>query len=58
MATSQFDADEVLIRREANSLVITPKPRLWDGYFARARQLAHDFPDTIDDSLAQAREPF
>lgn len=54
----ELDADEVLICRDGDSLVITPKPRSWEGYFARARRLTPDFPDVIDDSTPQAREPF
>jgi antitoxin VapB len=54
----ELDADEVLIRREGASLVLTPKPRSWDDYFARGRRLTQDFPDAIDDPPAQAREDF
>ncbi len=52
----EIDADEVLIRREGDSIILTPKPRSWDDYFARGRPLAEDFPDAIDDSPPQARE--
>ena len=54
----EIDADEVLIRREGDSLILTPKPRAWDDYFARGRRLTDDFPDTIDDSAPQARDDF
>ncbi|WP_058555937.1 antitoxin [Thiohalocapsa sp. ML1] len=52
----KIDADEVLIHREGNRIVLTPKPRSGDGYFAGARRLGDDFPDTIGDALAQPRE--
>lgn len=52
----EIDADEVLIRREGNSLVLTPKPRSWDDYFKGGRRLTEDFPDTLDDALPQVRE--
>jgi antitoxin VapB len=52
----EIDADEVLIRREGDNIVLTPKPRSWDDYFARGQRLTEDFPDTIDDLPPQARE--
>jgi antitoxin VapB len=54
----EIDADEVLIHREGNRIVLTPKPRSWDDYFAGGRRLADDFPDTIDDAPPQSREGF
>jgi antitoxin VapB len=54
----EIDADEVLIRREGDSIVLTPKPRSWDDYFARGRRLTDDFPDAIGDPHPQARETF
>ena len=53
----EIDADEVLIRREGNNIVLTPKPRSWDDYFSRGQRLTADFPDTIEDPPPQAREP-
>jgi len=55
-ADLEMNADEVLIRREGDSLVLTPKPRSWDDYFAQGRRLTEDFPETIDDPPPQARE--
>lgn len=52
----EIDADEVLIRRDGASLILTPKPRSWDEYFARARRLADDFPDPPEDPPPQDRE--
>ena len=49
-------ADEVLIRRDGDSIVLTPKPRSWDDYFARGARLTLDFPDVIDDAPSQARD--
>jgi antitoxin VapB len=54
----EIDADEVLIRREGDSIILTPKPRAWDDYFARGRRLTEDFPDTIDDRPPQTRDVF
>lgn len=52
----EIDADEVLIRREGDSIILTPKPRSWDDYFAAGRRLSDDFPDAIDDPPPQARD--
>jgi len=52
----EIDADEVLIHREGNRIVLTPKPRSWDDYFARGRRLGDDVADTIDDYPTQIRE--
>ena len=54
----EIDADEVLIHREGNRIVLTPKPRSWDDYFARGRRLGDDVADTIDDYPTQTREGF
>jgi antitoxin VapB len=45
----EIDADEVLIHREGNRIVLTPKPRSWDDYFAGERRLGDEFPDSIED---------
>ncbi|MBK1724907.1 antitoxin [Thiocystis violacea] len=52
----EIDADEVLIRREGDSIILTPKPRAWEDYFTRGRRLGEDFPDMIDDSPPQTRD--
>jgi antitoxin VapB len=54
----EIDAEEVLIHRDGNRIVLTPKPRFWDDYFSGGRRLAEDFPETIDDAPAQPREDF
>ena len=46
----------MLIRRDGDSLVLTPKPRSWDDYFARGLRLTQDFPDAIDDPPSQTRD--
>lgn len=52
----EIDAEEVLIRRDGASLILTPKPRSWDDYFVRARRLSDDFPDSIEDPPPQDPE--
>jgi antitoxin VapB len=54
----ELDAEEVLIRKEGNNLILTPRPRSWDEYFARASRLSDDFPDTIEELPLQEREAF
>ncbi|MCF7992548.1 MAG: antitoxin [Thiohalocapsa sp.] len=54
----EIDADEVLIRREGDSIILTPKPRSWQDYFAHAKRLTDDFPDAVDDRPPQGREDF
>lgn len=53
-----MNADEVLIHREGNRIVLTPKPRSWDDYFVSGRPLGDDFPDKIDDLPLQTRDGF
>ncbi len=54
----EIDADEVVIRKQGNGLLIKPKPRLWDDYFEKSHCLSDDFPDQIDDEYPQGRESF
>ena len=54
----RFACDEVLIEREGDRVILTPRPRSWREYFARAPRFSDDFPDTIDDRPAQERERF
>jgi len=53
----ELDADEVIIRRDGDSLVLTPKPRTWDDYFSRARRLDPDFPDPQETRSPEERDP-
>jgi len=53
----RFDCDEVFIEREGNRVVLTPRPRSWKEYFARAPLLPADFPDQIVDKKAEEVEP-
>lgn len=52
----EFDADEVLIRKVGDDLVLTPRPRSWDDYFSRGSSLCDDFPEDLDDLPLQARD--
>ena len=54
----ELDADEVVIRRDGDSLILTPRPRTCDDDFARARRLDRDFPDPRELRPADERDPF
>lgn len=51
----RFDTDEVFIEQRGEDLVLTPKPRSWDQYFAEARNFSEDFPDHIEDLMPEER---
>ncbi len=51
-----IDADEVFIERQGDQLILTPKPKNWDSYFASAQRLSDDFPDDAADTPLQDRE--
>lgn len=52
----EIDAEEVYVQRKGAKLILTPKPRSWDAYFAGARRLSEDFPERTEDPPAQERE--
>jgi antitoxin VapB len=54
----RFACEEVLIEREGERVILTPRPRSWRDYFARASRFSDDFPDSIEDGQAQERESF
>lgn len=54
-----FDADEVLIEKRGDALILRARPRSWDDYFlGSAETLPDDFPDSIEDQGPQDREAF
>ena len=46
----------LLVRRDGDRIILTPKPLTWDDYFAAAHRLSDDFPDHIEDLPPQERE--
>ena len=54
----RFACDEVLIEREGDRVILTPRPKSWRDYFARAARLTDDFPDDIEDRPPEEREKF
>jgi antitoxin VapB len=53
----RFATDEVLIERDGDSIVLTPRPRSWKEYFATAPRLPADFPKRIHDRAPENVEP-
>ena len=55
----RLDEGEVFIRKEGNTIVITPRPKTWDGFLQGCESLSEDFStegealpsDTERDSL-------
>lgn len=54
----EFQADEVIIEQEGDTLRLTPVPRTWASYFDRARRLSNDVPDHLEDLPLEDRESF
>jgi antitoxin VapB len=54
----RFSCDEVLIEREGERVILTPRPKSWRDYFARASRFTDDYPDSIEDRPPQEREGF
>ena len=53
----RFATDEVLIERDGDRIVLTPRPRSWKEYFATAPRLPVDFPKRIHDRAPEKVEP-
>lgn len=55
----RFDCDEVLVRRDGNRLILTPKPRRIGEYFENPdfKRLSSDFPAQIADAPAEDLAP-
>ena len=54
----EIQADEVIIRKQGDDLVLSPKPRSWEDYFSSAHRLYPDFPDDIEDLPLDSEERF
>ncbi len=53
----RFACDEVYIERQDERVVLTPRPRSWKEYFARAPRLPADYPERIPDQKPEEVEP-
>jgi antitoxin VapB len=52
----RFNCDEVLIERDGERVILTPRPRSWREYFARASRFSEDYPERIEDPPPEERE--
>lgn len=53
----QFTVDEVFIRREGESVILSPRPSSWDDYLDHGPVASQDFMVGIEDLPVQEREP-
>jgi len=53
----RFATDEVLIERDGEKVILTPRPRSWKEYFETAPRLPADFPRRIRDRRPEKVEP-
>jgi len=52
----RFTCDEVLIERDGERAILTPRLRSWREYFARASRFSEDYPEHVEDARPQDRE--
>ena len=52
----EMDVSAVLIHRQGDKLILSPKPDSWEDYFAIAQTLGDDFPDDISELPLELRE--
>ena len=52
----RFSCDEVLIEREGERVILTPRPQSWRDYFARASRFSDNYPEHVADTPPQERE--
>ncbi len=52
----EIQAEEVIIQKKGNNLILIPKPSTWDNYFSSATRLQDEFPEDIDDLPLETRE--
>ena len=52
----RFTCDEVLIERDGERVILTPRPRTWREYFARASRFGDDYPEHLADPPPEERE--
>ena len=52
----EMNVRKVLIHRQGDKLILSPKPDTWQDYFASAQTLSDDFPDDISELPLEDRE--
>lgn len=53
----QFETNEVFIRKEGDEIILSPRPRDWQSYFASAPAASDTFMADVEDLPLQEREP-
>ena len=52
----QFSTTEVLIRKEGQDVILTPRPRTWAEYFQAAAPAPSDYMEDVEDLPVQERD--
>ena len=52
----QFATDEVFIRKEGDSVILSPRPRDWRDYLATAPEASESFMADVEDLPLQERD--
>ncbi len=52
----RFDGDEVLIRKEGDTIILSPKPQSWENFFKSTPLPTEDFMDDRIDLPPEKRE--
>ena len=54
----RFEGEEVYIRKEGESVILSPRPSSWDDFFSSHLRPTDDFMKKRSDLLPQKREAF
>jgi antitoxin VapB len=57
-AEFRFIGREVFIEKQGDAVIIRPKPRGWDDFFAKSSKVPADFLQDRTDSFPEERELF
>jgi antitoxin VapB len=52
----RFEGDEVLIRKEGDDVILSPRPKSWDAFFKETPLPSPDFMPNREDLPVQERE--
>ena len=52
----RFNSEEVLIRKEGDTIILSPKPQSWEAFFKNTPLPSEDFMDNRIDLLPEKRE--
>jgi len=52
----QFKTKEVLIRKQGDDVILSPRPKDWSGYFASKAIASKEFMEGVEDLPVQERE--